>query len=129
LLVGDPHANPAGGIYAGAAYLFDGLTGDLLETYANPAPWDAQDPPSDHYSSDHFGNWVAAAGTDVLVVAASDDTYGHNTRTAYLFEGPVVPEPGALVLLASGGFGLLLGAVCSRARKPRNERKPCWRSW
>ena len=69
---------------AGAAYLFDGQTGALLQTFLSPTP--AQ--------SDYFGGSVAAVGSNVLVGADGDDTGANNTGAAYLFDGAT----GALLL-------------------------------
>lgn len=61
----------------GAAYLFDGLTGQLLQTFREPAP----------AAGDFFGWSVAAVGNNVLVGAKFDDTGATNTGAAYLFDG------------------------------------------
>ena len=76
VLVGVPGDN-TGAFDAGAAYLFDGETGDLLQTFLNPSP--AQ--------SDAFGSAVAAVGGDVLIGADEDDPGGFETGAAYLFDG------------------------------------------
>ena len=62
VLVGAP-LDDTGGEDAGAAYLFDGATGDLLQTFLNPNP---DHPP---FSADRFGSSVAGFGGDVLVSA------------------------------------------------------------
>ncbi|MEE8451772.1 MAG: Ig-like domain-containing protein [Thermoguttaceae bacterium] len=67
---------------AGAAYLFDGLTGDLLQTYVSPAPAEG----------DRFGVSLAAVGTDVLIGVQSDDTRADDGGAAYRFEGVGVPR-------------------------------------
>jgi hypothetical protein len=38
ILIGAPDEDTAGAADAGAAYLFDGLTGSLLQTFLNPSP-------------------------------------------------------------------------------------------
>jgi len=60
---------------AGAAYLFR-TNGALLTTFTNPAP----------ALLDHFGNSVAAVGTDrVLIGAWKDDSGATDAGAAYLF--------------------------------------------
>jgi outer membrane protein assembly factor BamB len=76
LLVGAPFAD-LGGTDAGAAYLFDGKTGDLLRTFQKPTP----------AAGDWFGISVAAVGENVLVGALGDDTGAHDAGAAYLFDG------------------------------------------
>jgi hypothetical protein len=61
-------------LYSGAAFLFDGATGDRLRTLANPTP----------ASSDHFGYSVAALGSNVLVGAFGDDTGALDAGAVYL---------------------------------------------
>src|SRR5262249_56954882 len=72
VLVGAPEAL-AGGVDAGAAYLFDARTGSLLLTFQKPAPT----------GGEQFGLTVAAAGDNVLIAAPSDAKGGH----VYLFDG------------------------------------------
>ncbi len=62
---------------AGAAYLFDSTTGNLLETFLNPTP----------AADDIFGQSVAALGNNVLVGAPLDDTGAPNAGAVYLFDG------------------------------------------
>jgi len=66
-----------GDVDAGAVYLFDGSTGELLRTFLNPTP----------DNGDAFGRSVAAVAGDVLVGARYDDTGTVNSGTAYLFDG------------------------------------------
>jgi hypothetical protein len=61
----------------GAAYLFDGETGALLQTFFNPTP----------ARRDFFGYSVAAVGNNVLIGALSDDAGQRDTGAAYLFDG------------------------------------------
>jgi len=62
---------------AGAAFLFDGETGQLLQTYISPTPSeDAQ-----------FGYSVAAVGENVLVGARLDETGAAGVGAVYLFDG------------------------------------------
>jgi FG-GAP repeat protein len=101
-----------GGTDAGAAYLFDGKTGELLRTFQKPEP----------AAGDWFGTSVAAVGDNVLIGALGDDTGAHDAGAAYLFDGktgdllrvfqkPVVAEDdwfGAAV--AGVGANVLVGA-------------------
>ncbi|MBI3880942.1 MAG: hypothetical protein HY301_12900 [Verrucomicrobia bacterium] len=74
VLVGAPNDSSGAGL-AGAAYLF-GTNGILLTTFTNPTP----------AGSDHFGNSLAAVGSDrVLIGAHGDDTGATFAGTAYLF--------------------------------------------
>lgn len=61
----------------GAAYLFDGSSGELLKTFVSPDP----------HERDQFGRAVAAVGKNVLVGARFDDRAGENAGAAYLFDG------------------------------------------
>ncbi len=77
VLVGANSATDSG-TNAGAAYLFDGRTGALLQTFNNPDP-DA---------GDQFGDIVAAAGTKVIVGSRFDDPRGvRDAGSVYLFDG------------------------------------------
>ncbi|MEB3175088.1 MAG: PEP-CTERM sorting domain-containing protein [Cyanobacteriota bacterium] len=62
-----------GATSAGSAYLFDTVTGNLLQTFNNPTPED----------NDFFGFSVSLSGTNALIGA-----FGESTRTgsAYLFD-------------------------------------------
>ena len=76
VLVGAPRAN-VNGLGVGAAYLFDGSTGKLLHTFANPTPaW-----------KDCFGLTVMGLGRNIVITAPYDDTAGTNAGAVYLFEG------------------------------------------
>ena len=81
LLVGAIHDSTAGS-NAGAAYLFDDATGNLLQTFLNPNP--AQGAP---FSLDFFGEAVAGFGDDVLVSAPSEDIGAQDAGVVYLFDG------------------------------------------
>ena len=80
---------------AGAAYLFDGDTGEGLLTLLSPEP-DADD---------YFGVSVAGVGNNILVGAHYDDPGAANAGSVYLIRG--VPEPATLSLLALGGLAVL----------------------
>ena len=90
---------------AGAAYLFDTTSGNLLGEYYSPTP----------ANSDHFGFGVAAVGNDPLIGAPLDPTNAPDTGAVYLFNA--IPEPSTLLLAALGLLGL---TAC-----PRNKN----RSW
>src|SRR5689334_114984 len=59
ILVGAPRTQTDGLVMAGAAYLFDGRSGELLRTFAEPTP----------AANAEFGSAVAFAGDGVLVAA------------------------------------------------------------
>jgi len=75
VLVGAPQ-DDTGDTDAGAAYLFNGTTGSLLQTFVNPTP----------AFDDQFGRSVAGISEDVLVGAFRDDTAATNSGAAYLFD-------------------------------------------
>jgi hypothetical protein len=81
ILVGDTLEDTAGND-AGAAYLFDGATGNLLQTFLNPNP--ASGAP---FSRDFFGDSVTGFGDDVLVGATGEDLGAQDAGAAYLFDG------------------------------------------
>jgi hypothetical protein len=80
VLVGAYQDN-TGATHAGAAYLFS-TNGTLLTIFTNPSP----------AVNDDFGNWVAAFGSDRVVIGAfQDDTGATNAGAAYLFSAPYPP--------------------------------------
>ena len=97
---------------AGAGFLFDGKTGEVLLTLQEPEPHD----------SDWFGATVAAAGSNLLVGAPLDHVGGVEAGGAYLFDGSTgkllqsfhQPKPQADdwfgVSLAAVGDNVLVGA-------------------
>jgi len=76
VLIGAPQEF-SGGAVAGAAYLFDAATGDLLQTFSDPTPAE----------NDEFGISVAALGNNVLVGARYDDTAAQGSGAVFLFDG------------------------------------------
>ena len=62
---------------AGAAYLFDAETGQLLQTYVSPTPT----------TNAQFGYSVAAMGENVLVGVRDDETGSNGIGAVYLFDG------------------------------------------
>ena len=64
------------GTDVGQAYLFDALTGDLLQTYNDPTPTTA----------DQFSRELAIEGDHVLIGAKNDDTFGENVGQVHLFD-------------------------------------------
>jgi len=90
VLVGS-HYDDLAAIEGGAAYLFDGETGQLLNTFVSPEP----------NMGDKFGRAVAGVGGNVLI-AAPLDTASLGSGAVYLFDGEtyellhtfVSPTPG-----------------------------------
>ncbi len=80
-LVGAIHDSTAGP-NAGAAYLFDDTTGNLLQTFLNPNP-----APDAGGGLDFFGQSVAGFGDDVLVSAPGEDFGAQDAGVVYLFDG------------------------------------------
>jgi outer membrane protein assembly factor BamB len=98
VLVGAPLKDAGAVSDAGAAYLFDGMTGGLLHTFSEPAPT----------TESQFGAAVAGLGGNVLVGAPG------GTGAAYLFDGMT----GALLHafmnptpVAGDNFGISVAAV------------------
>lgn len=84
-------ANDPGAVEnAGAAYIFDGMTGGLVAALPNPDP-EAQDT---------FGrDGVIALGDDFAIANSRDDVGAFDDAgTVYLFRGHRAPVPGAQVL-------------------------------
>lgn len=111
ILVGAPFTlSPVGGIFqAGSAYLFNGTTGALLQTFNNPTP----------AASDQFGYAVAGLGANILIGAPYKDIGGLiDVGSAYIFNGTTGtllqtlnnPTPGA-----SDRFGWSVAGVGTNA--------------
>jgi hypothetical protein len=103
ILVGAPFSN-MGATNAGAAYLFDGATGTLLQTFQKSTP----------AAGDWFGIGVGAVGSNALIGALGDDTGAHDAGAAFLFDATT----GALLhtfqkpqVHADDWFGGAVGAV------------------
>ncbi len=62
---------------AGAVYLFDGATGQLLHTFVSPNP----------EVGVQFGSAIAAVGNNIAITAAFDATAATNGGAVYLFDG------------------------------------------
>ncbi|NJL10708.1 MAG: hypothetical protein HC908_12480 [Calothrix sp. SM1_7_51] len=60
---------------SGAAYLFNAITGQILQVFINPTP----------KAQDLFGSSVALSGNYALIGAIFDDTNAENSGAAYLF--------------------------------------------
>jgi hypothetical protein len=70
------YLDDTGATDAGAAYIFDAATGNLLHTLANPTP----------SPSDHFGHSVAVSGNIVVVGAQEDNSGEVSAGSAYIFD-------------------------------------------
>ncbi|NES23808.1 MAG: hypothetical protein F6K41_34040, partial [Symploca sp. SIO3E6] len=114
VLVGARLVDSGGVRNAGAAYLFDGNTGELLQTFNNPDPG----------INDQFGSSVAGVGSTIFVAAILDDSggitdsgavYSFDSSTGELLQTFNNPDPGVLdgfgTSLTTIGTKLILGAV------------------
>jgi FG-GAP repeat len=100
-------ADDEGAENSGAAYLFDVVTGELVQTFLNPTP----------ALGDLFGNAVALSKKKVLIGAFGDDDKGANKGAAYLFQttdshlksaaSDRVPEPSTLLGVAIAGLSMM----------------------
>lgn len=79
ILVGDPLASTPKTFHTGAAFLFDGKTGDLLRTFFPPDPKSGE--------ADRFGHRVAFVDSDVLISAPLGGIESVDSGIAYLFDG------------------------------------------
>jgi hypothetical protein len=87
-----------GATNAGAAYIFDATTGNLLHTLANPTP----------AANDYFGSSVAVSGNNVVVGAYQDDTGATNSGAAYILDattGNLLRTLTNLTPVANDNFG------------------------
>lgn len=75
VLVGTPFSD-RGAPNSGVAYLFDGATGDLLQTFLNPTP----------EGGDLFGDVVALDNNRVLIGAFLDNEGATNSGATHLFD-------------------------------------------
>jgi hypothetical protein len=106
VLIGAPLAD-FGALNAGAAYLFDGTTGDLLRTFYNPEPG----------LGDQFGSVVLALGDDILIGAPFDSQYAASAGSVYLFDGETgellqeFPDPANLTHPAPIAYGEFGGEI------------------
>lgn len=75
VVVGAPWCD-RGASNAGAAYIFDATTGNLLHTLDNPTP----------ASGDEFGHSVAVSGNTVVIGAWLDDTGATNAGSVYVYD-------------------------------------------
>ena len=105
LLISAYHESlPDGTKLAGAAYVFNSTTGELLHTLAKPSP----------AAEDRFGNPVAVLGDNFLVACRWDDTGARDAGAVFMYDsstGELVqafrnPEP-----LPDQGFGTAIAAV------------------
>lgn len=82
----------------GQAYLFDAVSGLLVQTLNDPTPTD----------SDRFGTTVALDGNWLAVGDVLDDTNGVNVGQVHLYKASV-PSPGAMMILMIGMCGIGVG--------------------
>lgn len=93
---------------AGAVFLYDSQTGEVLQTFRKPKP----------STGDGFGNVLATIGENLLVADYNDDTNGPGAGAAYLFDGSTAqllqtfqnPQPGR-----KNGFGVAAAALGDNA--------------
>lgn len=97
VLVGAPD-DDASGEDAGIAYLYDRVSGALVETFNNPSP----------HRGDRFG-WKVGSIGDQLFISAEFDRDDGSAGTLYFYDGyvTVVPEPTTWMLGLIGLCGLL----------------------
>ena len=76
IVVVGAYGDNTGATDAGAAYIFDATTGNLLYTLTNPSP----------AAYDYFGYSVAISGNTVVVGAYQDDTGATDAGAAYIFD-------------------------------------------
>ncbi len=108
-LIGAPF-DDSGATNAGTAYLFDLISGQLLETYVNPNPG----------ANDRWGFALSLGNGAAVISAYLDDAAGTNSGAAVLYDAPrravdpvpppppiAVPLPASLPLLACALFLLL----------------------
>jgi len=100
------------GSNVGQAYLFDALTGNLLQTFDDPTIT----------AQDQFGFSVALSGNNVLIGAIGDDTNGSGIGQAHLFDAltgnllqtfddPTITNGDQFgILVAISGDNVLIGA-------------------
>ena len=104
VIVGAP-GDPVGGQDSGAVYLFDSITGNLMQpVFNNPTP----------AANDRFGFSIAVVGDKVLIGAPGDDTQGTNAGAAYLFDiatGELLQRFFSPTPLVRAQFGFSLAAV------------------
>ncbi len=97
---------------AGAAYVFDVATGNLVRKLTA----------SDIAAGDEFGSSVAIRGNTALVGSLFDDDAGINSGSVYLFESSI-PEPSSFLL---GSFaGLVSLGTHRRRRRSSRPRGVC----
>ena len=82
IIVGSSHDNPAEG-EAQAVYIFDGDTGEVLQTLYNPTPSEL----------DSFGHAVATDGSSIFASSPTDEVVAPNSGAVYMFD----PQTGNLL--------------------------------
>ena len=74
VLIGAPQNDPGGTSNAGTAYLYNGSTGSLIQTFTSSSP----------SNKDNLGWSVAGVGSDILVGMPNEDLPGNNDAGAAL---------------------------------------------
>lgn len=106
LLIGAKTSTVSGRIGAGAAYLFDATTGDVLQTFQPPTPIARQ----------LFGSEVALAGDNVVIGTqklsgeqASDGVYVYSAGTGALLHTLLERDEHFFPRVAADGNNILVG--------------------
>ena len=79
ILIGTPYDDNTGNDF-GSVYLFDAMTGALVQEFENPSPGNSTFP------YDNYGGAVSVNADRLLISAMGDDTTGDNSGRAYLYE-------------------------------------------
>lgn len=90
---------------SGQAYLFDALSGELIQTLENPGV----------PGFDFFGSAVAIDDDLLAIGASSDSTVGFRAGQAYVFIAAPIPEPSTWGMMIAG-LGLI-GLFTQRRRR------------
>ena len=108
VLVGEFIDNPGGIVQAGAAYLFDATSGNLVHSFFSPNP----------AAGDRFGNWVSVSGDDVLIGSPGGldgEAYLFDATTGNLVNSYSSPNPGVSDAFGNSvsidGTNVMVGAL------------------
>ena len=94
---------------AGAAYAFNAITGELLQTYLNTSPEDGE----------QFGLSIAIDDNNVLIGTPGDNAGGFRSGGASQFQVTSVPEPSGVISLGLLGLATLSLKLHSRGKKSK----------